>query len=261
MIKRYMILPMLLVLLLCTGLAPGQNATNNTSTKENTTTNVSAPAASAALPAGETSPVNDGTNSSASAGSTGNGTVENATSAGSTPNLNYIWSVSGIESGQITMSLSQDGQDLFGQAKYEPDSGQAWNAEVVGTVSGDKVDLTLTSQKENEMTTTKMSGTYANEGFGGNFTQVSGGKMVGKGTFSAMWINPDTSSYTPATIEQKKTETTASAETTTAAAPETTDSTNTTAKKSRFVDVREYKDKIGPGGDLSGVPPGMGGGF
>jgi hypothetical protein len=28
---------------------------------------------------------------------------------------------------------------------------------------------------------------------------------------------------------------------------------------SRFVDVRQYKDKIGPGGDLSGVPPGMGG--
>jgi hypothetical protein len=257
LIKRYMILPLLLVLLLCTGLSLGQNA-NNTSTKENTTTGVSAPAASTALPAGETSLVNDSTNSSASAGSTGNGTVGNATPASSTPNLNYIWSVSGIESGQITMVLNQDGQDLFGQAKYEPDSGQAWNAEVVGTVSGDKVDLTLTSQKENEMTTTKMTGTYANEGFGGSFTQVSGGKMVGKGTFSAMWINPDTSSYTPATVEQKKTETTTSAETTTAAST-TTDSTNTTAKKSRFVDVREYKDKIGPGGDLSGVPPGMGG--
>ncbi len=258
MIKKYMILPLLLVLLLCTGLSLGQNA-NNTSTMENATTNVSAPAASAVAPTGETSLTNDGTNSSASAGSTGNATVENATPASSTPNLNYIWSVSGIESGQITMVLNQDGQDLFGQAKYEPDSGQAWNAEVVGTVSGDKVDLTLTSQKENEMTTTKMTGTYANEGFGGSFTQVSGGKMVGKGNFSAMWINPDTSSYTPAAVEQKKTETATSAEVNTTAASETTASTDTTAKKSRFVDVREYKDKIGPGGDLSGVPPGMGG--
>jgi len=33
----------------------------------------------------------------------------------------------------------------------------------------------------------------------------------------------------------------------------------TTDSKSRFVDVHQYKDKIGPGGDLSGVPPGMGG--
>lgn len=28
---------------------------------------------------------------------------------------------------------------------------------------------------------------------------------------------------------------------------------------SRYIDVHEYSDKIGPGGDLSGVPPGMGG--
>jgi len=36
---------------------------------------------------------------------------------------------------------------------------------------------------------------------------------------------------------------------------------NTTAvnkTEKRFVDVHEYKDKIGPGGDLSGIPPGMG---
>jgi hypothetical protein len=32
-----------------------------------------------------------------------------------------------------------------------------------------------------------------------------------------------------------------------------------TGSSRKFVDVREYKDKIGPGGDLSGVPPGMSG--
>jgi hypothetical protein len=41
------------------------------------------------------------------------------------------------------------------------------------------------------------------------------------------------------------------------AANQTTD--QAAAQKSRFRDVREFKDKIGPGGDLSGVPPGMGG--
>ena len=258
MIKRYMILPLLLVLLLCAGQSLGQSA-NNTSTTENNTTavEVSTPAASVAAPTGETALASDSANSTAS---TGNATNASAASASSSaPSLNYIWSVSGIESGQIAMVLNQDGQDLFGQAKYEPDSGPAWNAEVVGTISGDKVDLTLTSQKENEMTTTKMSGTYANEGISGNYTQVSGGKMIGKGAFSAMWINPDTSNYTPATIEKPKAETQAPTETTNASNSDTATSTTETTKKSKFVDVHEYADKIGPGGDISGVPPGMGG--
>lgn len=257
MIKRYIILPLLLALLLCSGLSLGQNA-NNTSIGGNNTTavEVSTPAESVAAPIGETALVNESVNNTASAGNNTGASVASAPS--SPPNLNYIWSISGIESGQITMALSQDGQDLFGQAKYEPDSGPAWNAEVVGTIAGDKVDLTLTSQKENEMTTTKMSGTYANEGISGNYTQVSGGKMIGKGSFTAMWINPDTTSYTPATVEQSKAETKATAETTNATTSDTA-TTDQTAKKSRFVDVREYKDKIGPGGDLSGVPPGMGG--
>lgn len=254
MIKRYMILPLLLVLLLCTGQSLGQSA-NNTSTTENNTTavEVSTPAASVAAPAGETALVSENANSTASTVNATNASAASASS--SSPNLNYIWSVSGIESGQITMVLNQDGQDLFGQAKYEPDSGPAWNAEVVGTISGDKVDLTLTSQKENEMTTTRMSGTYANEGISGNYTRVSGGKMIGKGAFSAMWINPDTSSYTPATVEKPKAETPAPAETTNASTSDTPEQT----KKKYFTDVHEFADKMGPGGDLSGVPPGMGG--
>ncbi len=36
-------------------------------------------------------------------------------------------------------------------------------------------------------------------------------------------------------------------------------SNSTATSRSSFVDVRRYKDKIGPGGELSGVPPGMGG--
>jgi len=238
LIKRYMILPVLLVFLISAGLSLEQNA-NNTSTLENNTTieqNVTSPANQTA-PANETAAVN-------------------ATST--TANLNGIWSVNGIEVGAVTMALNQDGNDLFGQAKYEPDGGQAWNAEVVGSVQGDSVELTITAQKDSELTTTKMSGTLANESISGNFTQVSGGKMLNKGPFNALWINPDISNYTPATIEQTKDKTTA-VQNTNSAASEINTTSQTTTQKSRFVDVREYKDKIGPGGDLSGVPPGMGG--
>lgn len=175
--------------------------------------------------------------------------------------LNFIWSLTGIESDPITMALNQEGSDLFGQAKYEPEGAKAWNADVVGSVRGFEVELTMTASKEDGMVTTKMAGTYANDTINGNFTTISGGKKIGSGIFSAMWINPDTSGYTPAVIEQPKAEAPApAAVNTTAAAETTTESTTETQKTaSRFVDVRQYKDKIGPGGDLSGIPPGMGG--
>jgi hypothetical protein len=217
--KKYVILSLLLVFLSTIGLSLGQPANNTSATENNTTT-------------------------TASLG----------------PSLNYIWSITGIESGMISMVLNQDGQDLFGQAKYEPEGGQPWNADVMGSIIGDKVELILTAMKDEVQTTTKMSGIFAEESITGNYSQVSGGKIVGKGNFSAEWISPDVSSYTPATIEEPKVETPAP-EQTIAAAVETTENQTAEQKdpKSRFVDVRQYADKIGPGGDLSGVPPGMGG--
>ena len=178
------------------------------------------------------------------------------TTASTGPSLNYIWSITGIESGMISMVLNQEGQDLYGQAKYEPEGGKPWNADVMGSITGDKVELILTASKDKVQTTTKMSGIFANESITGNYSQVSGGKIVSKGNFSAEWINPDVSSYTPATIEEPKVEAPAPEQINTTPAVETAEVQTT---KSRFVDVRQYADKIGPGGDLSGVPPGMGG--
>jgi len=181
-----------------------------------------------------------------------------AQTAESVINLSYIWSVSNIEAGPITMVINQDGSELLGQAKYEPESGAAWNGDVTGSVSGNDVDLTMTAQKEGGLFTTKMTGKYANDTITGNWTQFSGGKKVGNGTFMAIWISPDTASYTPAVIAEPKVETPAPAEEMTEVQTEENKS-ETTDSKSRFVDVHQYKDKIGPGGDLSGVPPGMGG--
>jgi hypothetical protein len=174
-------------------------------------------------------------------------------------NLSYIWSVGGIEPGQITMVLNQDGENLFGQAKYEPESGQPWNGDVTGSISGNKVALVVTAAKDKKLVTNKLDGVFdnASQTVRGNFTQMSEGKVTGKGEFNAMWISPDVSGYTPAKIEEPKPVAEKSSDAT--AAGNQTETQTSKQGKSRFVDVHEYKDKIGPGGDLSGVPPGMGG--
>jgi hypothetical protein len=221
--KKRIIISLLLVSIF-TGLSLGQTD-NNTSITETISTNES-------IPANETA----------------------ATTQSSTgPNLNYIWSFTGIEVGPIIMVLNQEGSELYGQARYEPEDGKAWNADVVGSVTENEVDLTLSAQKDKESITTKMAGTYANDTINGNFTQISGGKKVGSGTFSAMWISPDTSSYAPAIIEEPKEETPAPVVVENTAASNA--STETANPASRFVDIHKYADKIQTGvGDISGIP-------
>jgi hypothetical protein len=228
--KKDLILSLLLVSLF-TGLSMGQTE-NNTSIMQTISTNER-------IPVNETAGVN-------------------ATQDQAGSNLNYIWSFTGIEIGPITLVLNQEGSDLYGRAKYEPEGGKAWNANVVGSVTENKVDLTLTAQKDKESITTKMIGTFANDTINGNFTQISDGKKIGMGNFSAMWISPDISSYTPAIIEEPKAETPTPAAVDSAAASNTSEE-QTAKPASRFVDVHQYADKMGPGGDLSGIPPGMSG--
>jgi hypothetical protein len=265
---KHMIIPVLLVFFLTAGLVLGQDAVNNTSA-ENVTIpeNITVPE-NVTVPENITAPEN--VTAPESEAVPENVTIlENVTEAqpeeAAAPNLQYIWSVTGIEDGQVTMALNQDGEDLYGQAKYEPDSGEPWNADVTGSVSGDKVQLVLTALKGETMVTTKMKGTFADEIISGNFTQISQGKVSNSGEFSAMWINPDVSSYTPAEIakpepspapEQAQTD---NVTTTPAVTAGETTQQPVQLGSSRFVDVRKYKDQIGPGGDLSGVPPGMGG--
>ncbi len=264
--KKYMILPLLLVFLFTAGLSLGQSA-NNTSTMENNTTalNNTTAAVSIVSPGNITVVTNESQLANATIASNatlpGNVTGEGNAIAGT--NLKFIWAVTGVEADQITMVLDQDGTDLFGQAKYEPQGGMAWNAEVTGAIAGDKVDLTITAQKDNELVSSKLSGILDNLNgtIQGNYTQTSLGKIINKGTFTAMQISPDTSSYISATIEEPiaaaETQATVDASADAATSPSETETAE--KPKSRFVDVREYADKMGPGGDLSGVPPGMGG--
>lgn len=189
---------------------------------------------------------------------------EAANKTNSAANLNYIWSVTGLEPGQVIMAINQESKDLYGAAKYEPDGGQSWNANVIGSVSGDEVELVLTAMKGNEQSSFKMTGVFdaANQSLKGGFVGVSEGKISAKGNFEAISINPDTSSYVPATIEETKVAPLASTEPAGAEAPEATDQTyqEQPSQTSRFHDVRQDADRILTGvGDISQIPIGMGG--
>lgn len=55
--------------------------------------------------------------------------------------LSYIWSLTGIEEdGPVIMALRQENGDLYGQAKFEPDSGEAWNGLAIGRAEGDEIN-------------------------------------------------------------------------------------------------------------------------
>jgi len=201
--------------------------------------------------------------------------------------LQYIWSITGIEDDQITMVLNQNGTELYGQAKYEPEDSNPWNAIVSGSVNGNNVSLVMTTEGK-KVVSTKMDGTFAEEVINGKFFQTQGGRITKRGDFSAQWINPTISDYTPAEVKDEsaipgsKSTTSgfkageASEETSIiqGSSDESSDQTSSSSqdsnsesstssssssKKTKYVDVHEWKDKIGPGGDLSMVPPGMGG--
>lgn len=189
---------------------------------------------------------------------------EAANKTDSAANLNYIWSVAGLEAGQVIMAINQESKDLYGAAKYEPDRGQSWNANVIGSVSGDEVDLVLTAIKGNEQSSFKMTGVFdaANQSLKGSFVRVNQGRISSRGNFEAVSINPDTSSYTPAAIEETKVAPPASTDAVGVAAPEAADQTyqEQPSQASRYHDVREDADRILTGvGDISQIPIGMGG--
>lgn len=237
---------MLLIFLLTSGLTLGQGVENNT-ILNNSTDNVSS-TESMAAPAAP---------------------PENASADSSAPSLKYVWAINGIENDQIIAALDQDGSDVFGQAKYEPESGDPWNGVVDGSISGDQVKLTITAQKGKSLESIKLNGVLADDAFSGKFTKISEGKIAGRGDFNAVWISPDISSYTPAKVEEAVSQPQPAAAvpasiqvnntTNQATTTQTTQPSVQLGGKTKYVDVHEYAEKIGPGGDLSGVPPGMGG--
>jgi hypothetical protein len=265
--KRYIVLSLLLIVTITTGLTLAQGKANNTSSiMENKT----APMSTEMLaPGTENNSANsNATAANASSSAEAENTSETAKAASEIAKMKGIWSISGIETEQITMALKQDGEDLFGVAKYEPESEEAWNAVAIGSLSEDNVELVVTSLKGNEQVSTWLNGTYADEAFNGRFFEVSKGNISRRGEFSATLVNPEISEYAPAMVTtptsaqptQLTTQPAVSGATTPAQAANQTSAQQavTVGGRTKPVDVHEYADKIGPGGDLSGVPPGMG---
>jgi hypothetical protein len=188
----------------------------------------------------------------------------NESEPGSVPSLSYIWSVSGIESGQVIMVLNQDGSDIYGQAKYEPDSGQAWNAIVIGSLEGDRVYLVLTALKNTAQFSSRLIGTYdaASGSIKGDILQASNGNISLRSQFQALWINPDISSYTSASVTMPRADASALGQEAIATVPKAQDSLlpPASSQKSKYHDVREDADRILTGvGDISQIPIGMSG--
>jgi hypothetical protein len=177
-------------------------------------------------------------------------------------NLKYIWSISGIEKDQITMALNQDGNDLFGKAKYEPENGSPWNGFVAGSISGDRVHLAIASLKGNEKVSTVLDGIIADGAISGKFFQASEGRISDGGEFNAVSINPDLSSYIPAKVNEPAPELpvpafSATNVSTRSAVSQTVQQAS--VPKSRFHDVHLDADRIQTGvGDISQIPIGMG---
>jgi len=178
--------------------------------------------------------------------------------------LSYIWSVSGIEIGQVVMALNQENELLYGQAKYEPDGQGAWNAVVIGSVNEDRVDLVLTYLDDSVETSARLNGTYdsSNQSIRGELLKVKDGAISERGSFEAIWINPDTSSYAPAVIPQKAEPSVVQSAPKSADAVEKMPAGVQSGSRSEdyFHDVREDAVRVLTGvGDLSQIPIGMGG--
>ncbi len=170
--------------------------------------------------------------------------------------LQYIWSLSLSSGEQVTIALNQSGTDLFGSAKYE--GAEPWNGVVVGSVDGNNVKLVLTALKGKRLVPMILTGNYTEDTITGTYSVYSPTGLVDSGKFTAMWINPDTSVYTPAVISE------APAQTAAAPAEQTnvTETTQETAKPTqlstkRFFDVTEKKEEIFSS-PASIIPPGMG---
>jgi hypothetical protein len=125
-----------------------------------------------------------------------NSTTETAVGAAQ---VQGIWSISLKGTEQATLALHQDGNTLFGSAMSE--ANRPWNAAVLGQISGNLMELTLTSLLEGSVVSMKLIGNIEGENFVGSFVQADDQGAADSGLFTAVLINPDLTAYAPAKIK------------------------------------------------------------
>jgi hypothetical protein len=126
---------------------------------------------------GATAADNSATEKSSASTVPNSDTSETAKAASEISKMKGIWSLTGIKQDQITLALQQDGKDLFGQAKYEPKEGVAWNAVAIGSVSVDNVALVITVLDGKEQVSAWLNRNYADDTLNGKFFEVRSGKF------------------------------------------------------------------------------------
>lgn len=228
--KRYIILSVIFALLLVTGLSMAEDAVDGVESS------ISEAAVDAAADA--TDSVDEAAEDTAD-----QPTEETA----QTVNLKGIWRVNLGES-SVTMAIYQSEDALFGAAKSE--GSTPWNALVMGSISGDKVSLTMTSIQDTAIVSTKLEGTVSNNMVNGGFVQASSLGEIDENTFNGFQINPDPSAYTPAEVA----ETTSKVETVLVAEVTETETEEPETETPHYVDVAAvygetpfYASFAGPG--------------
>lgn len=138
---------------------------------------------------------------------------------------------------EITMALSQSGDVISGQAKFE--GADPWNGAVAGSVSGRMVHIAMAALQGNVLVSTYMACTAEGDSITGSYVRSDGSGSAAKGGLSASRISSDISGYTPAVV--------AASDTAEEAQPQTTDQQPATAStKSPFKDVRDLAKGIDP---------------
>ncbi len=110
-----------------------------------------------------------------------------------------IWSINLKGTQQLTAALHQNDRSIFGSAKSE--TNKPWNAVVMGDLSGDSIDLIMTSIRDKSLVSLRLAGTVHNESIKGTFIQADDQGNIDSGMFTAILINPDLSAYTPAKVD------------------------------------------------------------
>lgn len=154
--------------------------------------------------------------------------------------LEGIW-ILDMGEDKATMVVYQNDELLAGACTgADPDP---WNAAMVGSISGNKIELQTSRHSNAVVVQTLIRGETDGDNINGSFIQADSLGRVTRGKATGFKINPDVSEYRPLAT---------AAEIMVAVAPqkemvkeaEETNPENSIAEKSRFVDVTSQSDRV-----------------
>lgn len=157
--------------------------------------------------------------------------------------LQGIWTIS-LAGTEITMSLNQSGDSVFGQCKFEGE--EPWNGVVAGSVSGRAVHIAMAAMRGEVLATTMMSGTAEGDSITGSYVRADDEGSAAKGEFQATKISADASIYTPAEVLTASAQPVQEVEQPEPVQSTASEETSDSISQSRYTDVNTLKNSINP---------------